>query len=333
MKEYIYQMAKLVSFIVTCTFISLLSGTSLADTLTIDLPKNPICNGKFNVGDKIGARADRKGCTRLFRAAWRDKYHPQDVKKLELVEQKSIKWLTYHHQAFRSEYFKKLTCHPLLKKNKCLQPSRIRKILDERQLNKGIRASYTGMHSHHFKQGWGDLAYHYIIDLNGNIAEGRPLKFAPHSGTSGDGSKKDTNGNHYYPNHLAVVLAGNYDYQQVSKKTRRALARILAQAMLRFKLDEGAIKPHKHHSSNTTCPGSNIGDLEHSRIVQTTLAMSVQTELVARGCKPGQVDGDFGPTSISALKRLNAGTTKFGNGLDLNHTLKELFKSDVSCIQ
>lgn len=97
--------------------------------------------------------------------------------------------------------------------------------------------------------GWDDCGYHYIIDLDGTIEEGRPL---------------DIEGNHCHghnKNSVGVCYIGGLDARRKPKDTRtpaqkKALARLIWQLTLKA-LNAGfgipAVHGHRDYA-NKACP-------------------------------------------------------------------------------
>ena len=55
----------------------------------------------------------------------------------------------------------------------------------------------------HLGRGWGDIAYHYIIGVDGTVYAGRDPRYELDSGTD-----YDTTG------HLGIVVEGNFDVDE-----------------------------------------------------------------------------------------------------------------------
>lgn len=93
---------------------------------------------------------------------------------------------------------------------------------------------------------WGDFAYHYYIDIGGEIAKGRDDQFQGDSGT-----RYDMNGL------LLVVLEGKFDNEQPTKEQLAALDQLVGWLAARHKLKPEALSVHNDHAP-TTCPGKNL---------------------------------------------------------------------------
>ena len=94
---------------------------------------------------------------------------------------------------------------------------------------------------------WPDIPYHFIIDLDGKIWEGRPIQFAG-----------DTNTEYDPTGHVLIVLIGNYEIQKVSKRQLDSTIELMVSLCQKFKLNPDEIAGHKDYSNNTDCPGKNL---------------------------------------------------------------------------
>ena len=108
----------------------------------------------------------------------------------------------------------------------------------------------------HQDRGWGDLAYHYIIGVDGTVYEARDTGYRGDTGTN-----YDTTG------HFLVVVEGNFEIDVPSDEQLDALVKVLAWAAARFDVSPSTIGGHRDHAA-TVCPGGNLyphiasGDLE-----------------------------------------------------------------------
>jgi hypothetical protein len=97
-------------------------------------------------------------------------------------------------------------------------------------------------------KGWIDLPYHYVIDLQGRIFEGRPIQFPGDTNTSYDPT-----------GHALIVVVGNYDNRDFSDTQFEALAKLTAHLAQEHAVPLNNIKGHKDYApGETTCPGTNI---------------------------------------------------------------------------
>src|SRR5215204_6387994 len=93
---------------------------------------------------------------------------------------------------------------------------------------------------------WPDVPYHFYIDANGTIAEGRDVRFA--------GS---TNTNYNPSGFVQVALEGNFDVEQPTAPQLEALKKVLLWQSIVHGVPVDRITIHKQHAS-TACPGKNL---------------------------------------------------------------------------
>ncbi len=105
---------------------------------------------------------------------------------------------------------------------------------------------YRSWQAFHMSRGWGDLAYHYIIGVDGTVYEARDTSYEGATGTN------------YDPNgHFLVVLEGNFDNDTPTQKQLDSLVTVLAWAATEFNVAPSTIGGHRDHAS-TACPGGNL---------------------------------------------------------------------------
>jgi hypothetical protein len=93
---------------------------------------------------------------------------------------------------------------------------------------------------------WIDIAYHYLIDLNGHIYEGRPEHLVGDTATD------------YNPHeHLNICLLGNYEEQTPDRSQIESMSRLIADLCLKYDISPKTIKGHKE-LTDTKCPGKNL---------------------------------------------------------------------------
>ena len=115
---------------------------------------------------------------------------------------------------------------------------------------------YRAWQAWHLDRGWGDLAYHYIIGVDGTVYEGRDTRYAGDTGTNYDPT-----------GHFLVVVEGNFEVDVPTRAQLDSLVTVLAWAAEEFGVSPGTISGHRDHAA-TACPGGNLypyiasGDLE-----------------------------------------------------------------------
>lgn len=95
-------------------------------------------------------------------------------------------------------------------------------------------------------KGWMDNPYHYMIDLQGNIYEARPIKYPGDTNTAYDPT-----------GHALICVMGNYENQILTETQFEQLARLTAMLANQYNVPQEKIKSHKDYAE-TLCPGTDI---------------------------------------------------------------------------
>jgi len=94
---------------------------------------------------------------------------------------------------------------------------------------------------------WADMGYHYVIDADGKVWEGRSIKYqGAHAG-----NEKLNVGN------IGVVLIGNFDIHELPEKQRVALFEFTRFLKVKYKIRSENIFGHEHFK-DTKCPGKFV---------------------------------------------------------------------------
>lgn len=99
--------------------------------------------------------------------------------------------------------------------------------------------------SHVHGRGWADIGYHYVVDPNGRVWEGRNIRYQ-------GAHVKDQN-----ENNLGILCLGNFEVQRPSAQQLAALDRFLATQMTRYRIPMWRVKTHRE-VAQTECPGRNL---------------------------------------------------------------------------
>ena len=94
---------------------------------------------------------------------------------------------------------------------------------------------------------WLDIPYHYIIDLDGRIYEGRKIEYAG-----------DTTTEYNPTGHALIEVVGNFEDVQPNQKQLDATVDLMALLAAKHKVSIDTIAGHKDHSAQTVCPGVNL---------------------------------------------------------------------------
>lgn len=96
------------------------------------------------------------------------------------------------------------------------------------------------------ERNWWDVPYHYLLDLEGDVHEGRDWHFMGETNTTYDPS-----------GHFLISMIGNYDQQEPTPAQLAAIADMMAYALKTFNLPIERIGGHYHYAE-TGCPGKYL---------------------------------------------------------------------------
>ncbi len=96
------------------------------------------------------------------------------------------------------------------------------------------------------ERNWWDVPYHYLLDLEGDVHEGRDWHFMGETNTTYDPS-----------GHFLISMIGNYDQQEPTPAQLAAIADMMAYALRSFNLPLDKIGGHYHYAE-TGCPGKYL---------------------------------------------------------------------------
>ncbi len=94
---------------------------------------------------------------------------------------------------------------------------------------------------------WSDIPYHYLIDLDGRIYEGRDINIAG-----------DTNTNYDPTGHALIVVLGNFEEVEPNPAQLDAVVSTMVMLSKRFNIAPKNIAGHKDFSAETSCPGKSL---------------------------------------------------------------------------
>jgi hypothetical protein len=93
---------------------------------------------------------------------------------------------------------------------------------------------------------WWDVPYHFLIDLDGRIYEGRDWRYMGETNTA------------YDPRgHFLISVIGNYALQEATPAQLEAITALMAWAVARFDVPLDRIGGHYDYAA-TTCPGTHL---------------------------------------------------------------------------
>lgn len=96
------------------------------------------------------------------------------------------------------------------------------------------------------KPAWFDIPYHYYVSVDGQIAEGRSIKYVG-----------DTNTGYDPTGHALIVLEGNFENTDPSPAQLKSLQTLASWLAAFYKVPPADIKAHNDFAS-TACPGKKL---------------------------------------------------------------------------
>ncbi|MBL0922390.1 MAG: N-acetylmuramoyl-L-alanine amidase, partial [Phycisphaerales bacterium] len=97
----------------------------------------------------------------------------------------------------------------------------------------------------HLGRGFGDIGYHYVVDPQGVIWQGRPLNW---QGAHVGGQN---------PGNLGILCLGNFEVQRPTQAQLATLRRFVQSQMQRYSVPVGRVHTHQE-LAQTACPGRNL---------------------------------------------------------------------------
>jgi hypothetical protein len=111
----------------------------------------------------------------------------------------------------------------------------------------GAEARLRGLQSWSRRvRGWVDIPYHFMIDLEGNIYQARPLQYVGDTATEYDPT-----------GHALITVMGNYEVQEVNQAQLAAIVDLAAWICYEYDISPQLIKGHRDYAA-TSCPGTNL---------------------------------------------------------------------------
>jgi hypothetical protein len=121
----------------------------------------------------------------------------------------------------------------------------IRSREDAARMLRGIQGEHMGRSDHNNGKKWADIGYHYIIDPQGRIWEGRPTNLQ-------GAHVKDTN-----EHNLGIMVMGNFDQQSPTAAQAAAVDAFVIDQMRRYRVPVARVYTHQE-LNRSACPGRNL---------------------------------------------------------------------------
>ena len=112
--------------------------------------------------------------------------------------------------------------------------------------------------------GFGDVGYHFLIDPQGRVWQGRPMEW---QGAHSDGDNNIAN--------IGICLLGNFDAERPTAKALRSLEQLIAALGQRHGIPRSRVFGHDHWKA-TECPGTYLNRWLAGYTKNAALASSTQ---------------------------------------------------------
>jgi len=97
----------------------------------------------------------------------------------------------------------------------------------------------------HITRGYGDIGYHFVIDVRGDVWEARSLAYqGAHVSGQNDGN-------------IGIVLLGNYEEQTVSENQKKSLVTLIGALRDKYQIKRHRLYGHRD-LGKSICPGKNL---------------------------------------------------------------------------
>ena len=141
-------------------------------------------------------------------------------------------------------YFRKLTLHHAA--------GWAAKTLDE-----GKAAVKSIQEFHQDGRGWSDIGYHFLVDMGGNIYQGRPeTVLGAHVGGANTGNIGVCVLGCYHPPETSLPC-----YDEMTYATEKSLIHLYSWIADTYGVDPNVLKGHRDYFGTTSCPGDNVWPL------------------------------------------------------------------------
>ena len=107
-------------------------------------------------------------------------------------------------------------------------------------------AQMKSLHAGSIRRGWVDIPYHFLIDLEGNIYQARPLEFVGDTATEYDPT-----------GHALITVMGNYEIQEINEAQLWAVVDLASWLCYEYSLEPQSIRGHRDYAA-TLCPGADL---------------------------------------------------------------------------
>jgi len=126
-----------------------------------------------------------------------------------------------------------------------------------RSLDEGKTAVKSIQKFHQDGRGWSDIGYHFVVDMAGNIYQGRPeTVLGAHVGGANTGNIGVCILGCYHPPETSLTCL-----DKMSSQTEKALIHLYSWIADSYDVEPSVLKGHRDYFGTTSCPGDNVWPL------------------------------------------------------------------------
>ena len=123
-----------------------------------------------------------------------------------------------------------------------------------RTLDEGKAAVKSIQEFHQDGRGWSDIGYHFLVDMAGNIYQGRPeTVLGAHVGGANTGNIGVCILGCYHPPETSIPCNDEMTYN-----SEKSLIQLYAWISDTYGVEPKVLKGHRDYFGNTSCPGNNV---------------------------------------------------------------------------
>ena len=121
-------------------------------------------------------------------------------------------------------------------------------------VNEGKAAVKSIQEFHQDGRGWSDIGYHFVVDMGGNIYQGRPeTVLGAHVGGANTGNIGVCILGCYHPPETSILCMDEMTYA-----TEKSLIHLYAWISDTYGVEPKVLKGHRDYFGTTSCPGDNV---------------------------------------------------------------------------
>ena len=123
-----------------------------------------------------------------------------------------------------------------------------------RSLDEGKTAVKSIQEFHQDGRGWNDIGYHFVVDMAGNIYQGRPeTVLGAHVGGANTGNIGVCVLGCYHPPETSLTCI-----DEMTNETEKSLIHLYSWIADSYDVEPNVLKGHRDYFGTTSCPGDNV---------------------------------------------------------------------------